>query len=178
MKSQYDLQQEILSATGLNLVTCGNCGTTIIHHTKQTAIVCSDCGFMSEPCDFPDLNVSGTTREMQHPLYQMAVGLPRLLDEVFLNDDENEENPLNIYVNATNYGMFFLGVSNDKNVRIWKLTDTQINISNKYREDILKMRLGKYTEHDEVNLSDIFMYGKFNKELTDDEYLKELSKTF
>ena len=54
LKKQIELQEEMQSK-GLNLVTCGNCGTTIIHKTHSEEISCHGCGFKSEPCDFPDL---------------------------------------------------------------------------------------------------------------------------
>ena len=38
-----------------NIVTCGNCGEIIIHHTSDTEIACHQCKYTSEPCDFPDL---------------------------------------------------------------------------------------------------------------------------
>ena len=56
MESQYDLQQEILKKTGINIVTCGNCGITILHRKNDTTITCPDCGFTDEPSSFPDLN--------------------------------------------------------------------------------------------------------------------------
>ena len=52
--SQYQLLQE-MQAKGFNVVTCGNCGTVILHRTPTEQIKCYDCKFKSEPCDFPDL---------------------------------------------------------------------------------------------------------------------------
>ena len=184
MDSQYELQQEILSESGINIVTCGDCGATILHRSKQTVIVCPDCGFMSEPADFPDLNVVGTTLEMQHPLYNMVMGTKRVLDEVFLNDDDEELNPLNIYFDDslpyryTNGKSYFFGVSKDNKITIWELTENVETIESEHREEILEYRLGKFTDKDEVTVADIFMYGKFNKELTTDEYLTQVGKLF
>ena len=36
--------------------TCGNCGTVLLHYIDDEVIICPDCKFESEPCDFPDLN--------------------------------------------------------------------------------------------------------------------------
>ncbi len=55
-EKQIDLQKEIVSKTGINIVTCGNCGSTILHRLKDIEIKCPDCDFTSEPCHFPDLN--------------------------------------------------------------------------------------------------------------------------
>jgi len=52
---QYDLAQEIISNSGINIVTCGNCGSVVLHRTNVEEITCVSCGFTSEPCDFPDL---------------------------------------------------------------------------------------------------------------------------
>jgi hypothetical protein len=56
MKTQLELQQEIVKASGINIVTCGNCESVILHEVCCEAIQCHDCGFTSDPCDFPDLN--------------------------------------------------------------------------------------------------------------------------
>jgi predicted RNA-binding Zn-ribbon protein involved in translation (DUF1610 family) len=46
----------VVAKTGINIVTCGNCGSTLLHRIEDENINCPDCGFDSEPCDFPDLN--------------------------------------------------------------------------------------------------------------------------
>jgi len=53
-ETQYDLLEEIIGKAEINIVTCGNCGTVILHRIEQTEISCPDCKFTSEPCDFPD----------------------------------------------------------------------------------------------------------------------------
>lgn len=55
-KTQNELQQEIINKTGINIVTCGNCGSVLLHYLDDEFIQCPDCKFASEPCDFPDLN--------------------------------------------------------------------------------------------------------------------------
>ena len=54
INKQIKLQSE-LQDLGYNIVTCGNCGATLIHKTSDEKIVCVDCGFQGEPSDFPDL---------------------------------------------------------------------------------------------------------------------------
>jgi hypothetical protein len=56
MDNQLELQLEVVAKSGINIVTCGNCGSTLLHRIQDEVIVCPDCGFDSEPCDFPDLN--------------------------------------------------------------------------------------------------------------------------
>lgn len=55
-KTQLELQQEIIDKTGINIVTCGNCGDTLLHYIDDEVIICPYCKMESEPCDFPDLN--------------------------------------------------------------------------------------------------------------------------
>ena len=56
MNNQLELQNEVVAKSGINIVTCGNCGSTLLHRIEDENIKCPDCGFDSEPCDFPDLN--------------------------------------------------------------------------------------------------------------------------
>jgi len=56
-KLQYQTQllHEIVEKSEINVVTCGNCGSALLHRISVEEIECPDCGFKSEPCDFPDL---------------------------------------------------------------------------------------------------------------------------
>tara|TARA_R100000084_G_scaffold6016_1_gene2272 strand:+ start:295 stop:522 length:228 start_codon:yes stop_codon:yes gene_type:complete len=53
LRQQTDLVQRMIYH-GLNLVDCGNCGSTLIHETHEGDITCPFCEYTSEPCDFPD----------------------------------------------------------------------------------------------------------------------------
>lgn len=55
LKKQYELAQEVINKTDINIVTCGQCGSVNLHRLEDTEITCADCGLESEPCDFPDL---------------------------------------------------------------------------------------------------------------------------
>lgn len=35
-------------------VTCGDCGHLQLADNEEEEIQCDKCGFISEPCDFPD----------------------------------------------------------------------------------------------------------------------------
>lgn len=54
--NQIDLQEKI-QKIGINLVTCGNCGTVLLHETKNETIECF-CG-IRQACDCPDIWYSG-----------------------------------------------------------------------------------------------------------------------
>ena len=53
---QLFLQKQIVDKAGINIVTCGNCGEVVLHRLTDEAILCPHCEFISDPCDFPDLN--------------------------------------------------------------------------------------------------------------------------
>lgn len=53
---QLELQKEIIEKTNINIVTCGNCGSVILHRLTDEVIVCPDCNIIGDPCDMPDLN--------------------------------------------------------------------------------------------------------------------------
>lgn len=55
LRMQYELSQEIQNMSGINIVTCGDCGDVNLHRLEDEEISCVSCGFESEPCDFPDL---------------------------------------------------------------------------------------------------------------------------
>lgn len=55
---QVKLQLEMQSK-GLNIVSCGNCGTTLIHRMGAEHIVCHDCGEHMSLSDCPDLYYEG-----------------------------------------------------------------------------------------------------------------------
>ena len=52
--TQKELMQFVLDS-GVNLVTCGNCGDVLLHQRNDIEISCPHCQYTSEPCDFPDL---------------------------------------------------------------------------------------------------------------------------
>ena len=57
LRKQFELFNEMVQKSNINVVTCGNCGSVNLHRLEDTEITCADCGFESEPCDFPDLYV-------------------------------------------------------------------------------------------------------------------------
>ena len=54
-ESQESLFHEMVSVSGINVVTCGNCSHIVLHRSGDTELSCPDCKYTSEPCDFPDL---------------------------------------------------------------------------------------------------------------------------
>ena len=56
--NQMEIQEAIQHA-GFNVVTCGDCGSVLLHETSDEEITCPHCGYASDPCDFPDLYYTG-----------------------------------------------------------------------------------------------------------------------
>lgn len=55
MKNQYKLLQEVIKNTGINIVTCGDCGDVLLHRLDGAEVVCPHCNFTSDECNFGDL---------------------------------------------------------------------------------------------------------------------------
>lgn len=57
---QLELMDEIRVLSGINIVTCGNCGSVILHKTNlEETVSCHDCGRDMDLSDCPDLFYTG-----------------------------------------------------------------------------------------------------------------------
>lgn len=54
-QEQFNLVQDIRYKLNLNIVTCGNCGTVLLHKSDVENIHCYECNEQMEPCHCPDL---------------------------------------------------------------------------------------------------------------------------
>ena len=60
---------------GINVVTCGDCGTVMLVERKEDKHKCFDCGFTEDPSYFPDLFYEGWNDDLnaeevqEHPSY-------------------------------------------------------------------------------------------------------------
>lgn len=91
-------------------------------------------------------------------------------EEIFLSDDESEENPIDLYCDSeVNPTLFAVPRNPYKSVRRFILTKPQSIIEVHHRWEILEYVLGKPTDADEVSLKDIFMHGKYVTEILDSE---------
>ena len=54
--TQLELQHKIVEELGINIVTCGSCGSTLLVEMIDEDIECPDCGMIGDHSDFPDLN--------------------------------------------------------------------------------------------------------------------------
>lgn len=50
---------EKIHKQGINVVTCGDCGTVMLVEREEDKHQCFDCGFTEDPAFFPDLFYEG-----------------------------------------------------------------------------------------------------------------------
>jgi len=66
-QEQLDLMNDIRAKANINIVTCGHCGTILLHEMKsineENTIVCIGCDNEMELCDCPDLWYEGCIGE-------------------------------------------------------------------------------------------------------------------
>jgi hypothetical protein len=53
-EQQLKLMDEVRAKADINLVTCGHCGTTLLHKRKDTSIDCWSCKREMDLSDCPD----------------------------------------------------------------------------------------------------------------------------
>lgn len=91
-------------------------------------------------------------------------------EEIFMADDADEENPIDLYCDSIHNPTIFVVPRNPyKVVRKFKLTKPQSIIEVHHRWEILNYVLVAPTKLDEVSLKDIFMHGKYVTEILDSE---------
>jgi len=56
---QIYLQEKIQSEANVNIVTCGNCGSVVLHDRKDEEIDCPYCDSVMDVCDCPDYLYNG-----------------------------------------------------------------------------------------------------------------------
>ena len=51
---QLELIDEVYRVAGIDVITCGSCGTVLLARREAVKHKCHRCGFEGEACDFPD----------------------------------------------------------------------------------------------------------------------------
>lgn len=59
LRNQLTLMDEIRSKANINMVTCGHCGTILLHKMKEHIITCYGCKREMDVCDCPDFFYEG-----------------------------------------------------------------------------------------------------------------------
>jgi hypothetical protein len=93
-------------------------------------------------------------------LYERAMGSELILEDVFLQEDSDEENPCTIYADDE---FIYCVANNSGDVSLYKLTDDQDKIAKEHRNEILEYCIGEPIG--DVSLGDIFLHGKYVKKL-------------
>jgi uncharacterized CHY-type Zn-finger protein len=56
---QIHLQEKIQRIANINIVTCGNCASVVLHDRKDEEIDCPYCDSIMDVCDCPDYLYNG-----------------------------------------------------------------------------------------------------------------------
>ena len=58
-EKQIELQNRVIALANINIVTCGNCGSVLLHELNDKPIECASCKHELDQCDCPDLWYEG-----------------------------------------------------------------------------------------------------------------------
>lgn len=56
---QVALMEVIKNKANINIVTCGSCGSIMLHKRHTEDVECPYCDFKSDQCNFPDYYYEG-----------------------------------------------------------------------------------------------------------------------
>ena len=58
-EKQIELQNRVIALANINIVTCGNCGSVLLHERNDELITCACCKHELDQSDCPDLWYEG-----------------------------------------------------------------------------------------------------------------------
>jgi hypothetical protein len=58
-EKQIELQERVIALANINIVTCGHCGSVLLHELNDKPIECACCKHELDQCDCPDLWYEG-----------------------------------------------------------------------------------------------------------------------
>ena len=58
-EKQIELQERVIALANINIVTCGHCGSVLLHELNDELIECASCKHELDQCDCPDLWYEG-----------------------------------------------------------------------------------------------------------------------
>ena len=58
-EKQIELQNRVIALANINIVTCGHCGSVLLHELNDKPIECACCKHELDQCDCPDLWYEG-----------------------------------------------------------------------------------------------------------------------
>jgi hypothetical protein len=82
---QIELQEDIQRLANINIVTCGHCGTVLLHKLNEE-VVCFSCkNTFKDPSDCPDYWYTGC--ENNEEFNEMPIGSKVTVAEHYINDE-------------------------------------------------------------------------------------------
>ena len=103
-EKQIELQERI-QASGINVVSCGNCGSIMFHEiSDESDIQCIDCDMLMAKCDCPDLWYKGLEGNYSDEVIDD--------EEVYLGQIESGISNLKVYATSDNYRLEFFSNGN------------------------------------------------------------------
>jgi hypothetical protein len=64
-QKQLDLMEDIRAKANINIVTCGHCGTVLLHERNEEDIECFSCKSVLDQSDCPDYWYNGCIENME-----------------------------------------------------------------------------------------------------------------
>jgi hypothetical protein len=64
-QKQLDLMEDIRAKANINIVTCGHCGTVLLHERNEKDIECFSCKSVLDQSDCPDYWYTGCIENME-----------------------------------------------------------------------------------------------------------------
>ena len=99
-KKQIELQGRVNAMASINIVTCGNCGSVLLHDRMDSEIECACCKSVMDLSDCPDLWYEGCQNNSEFEE-----------EEIYLGNIE--KGLTNIKVYSTDYGYRIKFYAND-----------------------------------------------------------------
>lgn len=151
---QQELMDEIRKLANINIVTCGSCGSVLLHRRDDEEVECPYCELKSDPCDFPDYYYTGM--EFSEEFREL------ISEEIELHDDPIEDNTWEV---TLLHDIFTATSKADGSIKKFRMMKTPSQLTDDERYSVLNYTLSKVTAEDQVTAKDIFLQAEFIQEV-------------
>lgn len=100
-KKQIELQGRVNAMASINIVTCGNCGSVLLHDRMDSEIECACCKSVMDLSDCPDLWYEGCQNNSEFEE-----------EEIYLGNIEKGITNLKVYANDYGYKIYIYSNGN------------------------------------------------------------------
>ena len=83
--------------------------------------------------------------------------------DIYLADDTNEENPVDVYFSHRDY--MFYTIDKNEDIRVFEMLETLEMLNVYHKNEILIATLGKVPANGKVHARDVFLHGIFTREI-------------